>query len=57
MKNEAILCNIGHFDSEISIAWLEDNPEVTKLKSNHKSTSIFYQTTDLLLFASVDLLI
>ncbi|MFW5875144.1 MAG: adenosylhomocysteinase [Myxococcota bacterium] len=24
MKNEAILCNIGHFDSEIQMAWLED---------------------------------
>jgi adenosylhomocysteinase len=23
MKNEAILCNIGHFDSEIDMAWLE----------------------------------
>ena len=23
MKNKAILCNIGHFDSEIDIAWLE----------------------------------
>ncbi len=23
MKNEAIVCNIGHFDSEIDIAWLE----------------------------------
>lgn len=28
MKNEAILCNIGHFDSEIQIAWLENNPEI-----------------------------
>jgi adenosylhomocysteinase len=28
MKNEAILCNIGHFDSEIDVAWLEQNPEV-----------------------------
>jgi adenosylhomocysteinase len=28
MKNEAILCNIGHFDSEIQIAWLEKNPEI-----------------------------
>ncbi len=28
MKDEAILCNIGHFDSEIEIAWLENNPEV-----------------------------
>ncbi len=30
MKNEAILCNIGHFDSEIEIAWLEKNPEIKK---------------------------
>lgn len=28
MKHEAILCNIGHFDSEIDIAWLTDNPQV-----------------------------
>ena len=30
MKHEAILCNIGHFDSEIDIAWLEKNPEVSE---------------------------
>jgi len=28
MKDEAILCNIGHFDSEIQISWLETNPEI-----------------------------
>jgi adenosylhomocysteinase len=28
MKNEAILCNIGHFDSEIDIAWLETTPGI-----------------------------
>ena len=28
MKNQAILANIGHFDSEIDIAWLEHNPEI-----------------------------
>jgi adenosylhomocysteinase len=28
MKDEAILCNIGHFDSEIQIAWLEKHPEI-----------------------------
>jgi adenosylhomocysteinase len=28
MKNEAIVCNIGHFDSEIDVAWLEKNPEI-----------------------------
>ncbi|MEY4578258.1 MAG: hypothetical protein RL701_2961 [Pseudomonadota bacterium] len=28
MKNEAIVCNIGHFDCEIDLAWLEKNPEI-----------------------------
>ncbi len=31
MKNGAILGNIGHFDSEIQVAWLEKNPELKKL--------------------------
>jgi adenosylhomocysteinase len=31
MKDEAILCNIGHFDSEIRVAWLEKNPEVKEI--------------------------
>ncbi|MDP3276643.1 MAG: adenosylhomocysteinase [Deltaproteobacteria bacterium] len=30
MKDEAILCNIGHFDSELQVAWLENNPEIKK---------------------------
>ena len=28
MKNEAILCNIGHFDSEVDMAWLEGQPDI-----------------------------
>ena len=28
MKDQAILCNIGHFDSEIRVTWLESNPKV-----------------------------
>src|SRR5688572_17511736 len=28
MKDGAILSNIGHFDSEIQVSWLEKNPEV-----------------------------
>ncbi|MBK8170300.1 MAG: adenosylhomocysteinase [Sandaracinaceae bacterium] len=28
MKNEAILCNIGHFDSEIQMAWLESQKDI-----------------------------
>lgn len=31
MKDEAILCNIGHFDSEIQVAWLENNPEIKEV--------------------------
>lgn len=30
MKHEAIICNIGHFDSEIEISYLESNPQCTK---------------------------
>ena len=30
MKDGAILGNIGHFDSEIQVAWLEKNPEIKK---------------------------
>jgi adenosylhomocysteinase len=31
MKDEAIVCNIGHFDSEIQIASLESNDSITEL--------------------------
>lgn len=31
MKDEAILCNIGHFDSEIRISWLEQNKDVREI--------------------------
>jgi len=31
MKDQAILANIGHFDSEIDVAWLEKNPEIKVL--------------------------
>ena len=30
MKNNAILCNIGHFDSEIQVAWLEESADIAK---------------------------
>jgi adenosylhomocysteinase len=30
MKNEAIICNIGHFDSEIEMSYLEHNPDCTR---------------------------
>merc|ERR1711922_96571 len=33
MKNDVIVCNIGHFDCEIQVKWLEENAE---LKTNIK---------------------
>ncbi|MNS75777.1 Adenosylhomocysteinase [compost metagenome] len=32
MKNDAIVCNIGHFDCEIDVAWLQENGKVTNIK-------------------------
>jgi adenosylhomocysteinase len=31
MKDQAIVCNIGHFDCEIDVAWLEKNPEIMEV--------------------------
>ncbi|MDR1124799.1 MAG: adenosylhomocysteinase [Deltaproteobacteria bacterium] len=31
MKDEAIVCNIGHFDSEIDMAWLEGSKDCTRV--------------------------
>ena len=31
MKNQAILCNIGHFDSEIEIAYLENREDIKEI--------------------------
>ena len=30
MKNDAIVCNIGHFDLEIDMAWLNSRPDVVR---------------------------
>ena len=31
MKDEAIVCNIGHFDAEVDIGWLENQPGITEV--------------------------
>jgi len=43
MKNDAIVCNIGHFDCEIQVKWLEDN---CKLKTNIKPQVDRYTLTN-----------
>ncbi len=32
MKHETIVCNIGHFDSEIDVRWLEENTKFEEIK-------------------------
>ena len=32
MKDKAIVCNIGHFDNEIGVAWLNQNAEKSEIK-------------------------
>ena len=32
MRDKAICCNIGHFDCEVDVAWLEKNGERTNIK-------------------------
>ncbi len=32
MKDNSIICNIGHFDSEIQVSWLENSKDVKKLE-------------------------
>jgi adenosylhomocysteinase len=32
MKDQAIVCNIGHFDNEIDMAWLEGNKEIREVE-------------------------
>lgn len=31
MKDHALLCNIGHFDCEIDMAWLQQNPDIEEI--------------------------
>jgi adenosylhomocysteinase len=40
MKDKTIVCNIGHFDNEIDMAWLNTNHGDSKSKSNLKLTNI-----------------
>ena len=35
MPNDAIICNIGHFDTEIDVAWLEAQVEAGKMKKEN----------------------
>ena len=42
MKDQAILCNIGHFDCEIDVAWLEKNPEIKEVNVKPQVDQFFF---------------
>jgi adenosylhomocysteinase len=42
MKNKAILCNIGHFDTEIDMAWLENNEEISEINIKPQVDEFFF---------------
>ena len=37
MKDDAIICNVGHFDCEIDVAWLNKNAKKTNIKPQVRS--------------------
>ena len=39
MKDQAIVCNIGHFDNEIDMAWLNGSTVILKIQSSLKLIS------------------
>ena len=42
MKDEAICCNIGHFDSEIQVSYLEDREDITELNIKPQVDKVIY---------------
>jgi adenosylhomocysteinase len=43
MKDQAIVCNIGHFDTEIDVAWLENNPEIQEINIKPQVDQFVFQ--------------
>jgi len=51
MKDKAIVCNIGHFDSEIDIAWLKTNHGKTKIEIKPQVDKYTVDGKDILILA------
>ena len=51
MKDKAIVCNIGHFDNEIDVAWLIDNHGDTKVEIKPQVDKYTIDGKDILLLA------
>ncbi len=51
MKDKAVVCNIGHFDNEIDVAWLNDNYGDTKVEIKPQVDKYTIDGSDIILLA------
>ena len=51
MKDKTIVCNIGHFDNEIAVAWLNDNYGNTKVEIKPQVDKYTIDGKDIILLA------
>ncbi len=51
MKDKAIVCNIGHFDNEIDVAWLNKHYGKTKVEIKPQVDKYTVEGTDIILLA------
>jgi adenosylhomocysteinase len=51
MKDKAIVCNIGHFDNEIDVAWLDDNYGASKEEIKPQVDKYTIEGKDIILLA------
>ena len=51
MKDKAIVCNIGHFDNEIDMAWLNDNYGKTKVEIKPQVDKYTVEGKDIIVLA------
>ncbi|WP_298417063.1 adenosylhomocysteinase [uncultured Kordia sp.] len=51
MKDKTIVCNIGHFDNEIAVAWLNDNHGNTKVEIKPQVDKYTVNGKDIILLA------
>jgi len=51
MKDKAIVCNIGHFDNEIDVAWLDNNYGSTKVEIKPQVDQYTVKGNDIILLA------
>lgn len=51
MKDKTVVCNIGHFDNEIDVAWLNDNFGATKVEIKPQVDKYTIDGKDIILLA------